>query len=82
MPARAGGSYARTGRRDLANVRANPNVVITAPFGSFDATVAEIADPDFRRRVFTDSQIGWYRSQSELDHLVAAAPMIGVDFRP
>ena len=67
------------GRRDwLANVRANPNVVITAPFGSFEGTVTEIDDLDFRHRVFSDPQIGWYRTQSELDRLVATAPMIEV----
>ena len=69
------------GRRDwLANVRANPNVVISAPFGSFDGTATEIDDAEFRHRVFTDPQIGWYRTQSELDRLVDTAPMIQVHF--
>jgi len=67
------------GRRDwLANVRANPEVVISAPIGAFPATVTEIDDEDFRRRVFMDPQIGWYRTQAELDRLVATAPMIEV----
>jgi deazaflavin-dependent oxidoreductase (nitroreductase family) len=69
------------GRRDwLANVRSNPNVVIAAAFGSFGGTVTEIDDPEFRRRVFTDPQIGWYRTQADLDHLVVAAPMVEVAF--
>jgi deazaflavin-dependent oxidoreductase (nitroreductase family) len=67
------------GARDwLANVRANPEVVISAPNGTFSATVAEIDDDDFKRRVFTDPQIGWYRTQAELEHLIATAPMIEV----
>ena len=67
------------GRRDwLANVRANPNVVITAPFGSYDGFATEIHDQEFRRRVFTDPHIGWYRTQAELDRLVSIAPMIEV----
>ena len=69
------------GRRDwLANVRSNPQVVISAPNGDFDARVEEIDDHEFRRRVFTDPQIGWYRTQAELDRLVATAPMIEVSF--
>ena len=69
------------GRRDwLANVRANPNVVVSSQLGSFDATAIEIPDTDFRRRVFSDPQIGWYRTQAELEHLVSTAPMIEVRF--
>jgi hypothetical protein len=37
-----------------------------------------VTDASFRRRVFTDPGIGWYRSQAELDELVAAAPMIEI----
>jgi hypothetical protein len=67
------------GRRDwLANVRQNPRVAISAPNGEFSATAEEIDDLSFKRRVFTDPQIDWYRSQAELDHLVATAPMIEV----
>ena len=69
------------GRRDwLANVRSNPNVVIAAPFGSYEGIVTEINDPEFRHRVFTDPQIGWYRTQADLDQLVSAAPMVEVRF--
>lgn len=68
------------GRRDwLANVRANPSVMISAGNGAFAGTATEIDDRDFRRRVFTDPHIGWYRTQAELDHLVATAPMIEID---
>lgn len=69
------------GRRDwLANVRADPRVTISAADGAFPGTAIEIDDEHFRRRVFTDPQIGWYRTQAELDHLVATAPMIEVSF--
>ena len=68
------------GSRDwLANVRADPRVVISAPFGSFDGTASEIHDAAFRRRVFTDPRADWYRTQAELDRLVASAPMIEVE---
>lgn len=69
------------GRRDwLANVRANPNVVITVGDGSHGGSAKEIEDPDFRTRVFTDPRIGWYRSQTDLDRLVETAPMIEIMF--
>ncbi len=67
------------GKRDwYANVLANPDIVIHAPIGDFPGRVEIVTDAEFRRRVFTDPQIGWYRSQSELDYLVRAAPMIEV----
>lgn len=67
------------GRRDwLANVRANPSVTVSAGNRSFPGTAIEIDDPDFKRRVFTDPQIGWYRTQAELEHLTAASPMIEI----
>lgn len=69
------------GRRDwLANIRANPDVVISTSAGDFLGVTSEIGDESFRRRVFTDPEISWYRSQAELDHLVATSPMIEVHF--
>ena len=69
------------GRRDwLANIRENPEVVISTSFGEFPATVAEVHDKDFRRRVFEAPEIGWYASQADLQRLVDTAPMIEVDF--
>ena len=41
-----------------------------------DATAAVVTDAEFRRRFFTASEPAWYRSQAELDRLVAEAPMI------
>ena len=67
------------GRRDwLANVRANPSVKISAGDGVFHGTATEIDDADFKRRVFGDPQIGWYRNQAQLNHLVETAPMIEI----
>lgn len=69
------------GRRDwLANVRSNPAIVISSPIGEFPATAIEIDDSEFRRRVFTDPEINWYRTQAELDHLIETSPMIEVRF--
>ena len=48
------------GRRDwLANVRANPEISITTPVGSFPAIAREVHDRAFKRRVFEDPAIGW-----------------------
>ena len=67
------------GKRDwFANIKADPAVTIHSPIGDHPGTAAVIDDPEFRRRVFTDPGIGWYRTQAELDHLVAAAPMIEI----
>lgn len=67
------------GKRDwYANILANPQVTIHAPFGDFSGKAAIIEDAEFRRRVFTDPAIGWYRSQSELERLVETAPMIEI----
>ena len=68
------------GKRDwYANVLTNPRVTIHAPFGDFSGKASIIQDAEFRRRVFTDPTIGWYRSQSELERLIELAPMIEVD---
>lgn len=67
------------GKRDwLANVMANPAVIIHAPFGEFSGVATVVEDAGFRRRVFTDPRISWYRSQTELERLVAEAPMIEI----
>lgn len=67
------------GRRDwLANVLHDPRVIVHAGDDEIEALVEEIRDPVFRRRVFTHGDTGWYTTQSELDHLVAAAPMVEI----
>jgi deazaflavin-dependent oxidoreductase (nitroreductase family) len=69
------------GRRDwLANVRARPEVIIHAAGQDIPARVRLIHDREFRRRVFADPAVCWHRTQSELDRLVAHAPMVEVLF--
>ena len=71
------------GRRDwLANVRANPSIIIHALGWDLTARAVEIGNADFRRRLFSGSETRWYRTQTELDRLVMHAPMIEVIFDP
>lgn len=67
------------GRRDwLANVLADPQVIIHVDDDDIPARVVPIVDPDFRRRVLTHPDTSWYRSQAELERMVATAPMVEV----
>jgi deazaflavin-dependent oxidoreductase (nitroreductase family) len=67
------------GRRDwLANVRANPEVIVHAAGHDLPGTAVEVTDPDFRRRVCGARLTRWYSSQAEMDSLVGSAPMIEV----
>jgi len=67
------------GRRDwLANVAADPAVIVHTPLGDHQGTASIVDDLEFRRRVFTDPAIGWYSTQAELETLVATAPMIEI----
>lgn len=69
------------GKRDwLANVTARPEVVIHAGGMDLSAQVRLIYDQEIRRNVFTHRDVSWYRTQAELDRLVADAPMIEVLF--
>jgi deazaflavin-dependent oxidoreductase (nitroreductase family) len=69
------------GRRDwLANVKADPRIVVHVDGSDLDATASIVDDMTLRRTVFTRQQTSWYSSQAELDHLVATAPMIEVHF--
>ena len=69
------------GRRDwLANVRSDPRVVIGVRGMEIRATVDEVRDSEFRRRVFAQRETRWYSTQAELDRLVEDAPMIEVLF--
>jgi len=69
------------GRRDwLANIRANPDVVLTVGTETVPATAVEVGDVGFKTRVFTDPMVGWYVTQTDLESLVANAPMIEVQF--
>ena len=67
------------GRRDwLANVRANPAVIVHTRDGEFAGTAREIVDPAYRRRFFESGETHWYSTQSSLDELVADAPMVEI----
>ena len=69
------------GRRDwLANVKADPRIVVHVDDSDLDATASIVDDLTLRRSVFTRPQTSWYSSQAELDHLVAIAPMVEVHF--
>lgn len=67
------------GRRDwMANVLTDPTIVVHTPDGDFTGTAAVVEDAEFRRRFFTHADVNWYRTQSDLERLVATAPMIEV----
>lgn len=67
------------GPRDwYANVLADPRVTVHVGGLDLPATATPVADPGFRRRVFTDARTSWYSTQAELERLVAEAPMVEV----
>jgi deazaflavin-dependent oxidoreductase (nitroreductase family) len=69
------------GRRDwLANVRANPSVVIHAAGRDLPAKAIEVTDIEEKRKVFTRPDTSWYQTQAELERLVETAPMVEIDF--
>jgi len=71
------------GRRDwLANIRANPNVIIHIDGQDLAATAREVFDTGFRRRVFTRPETSWYKTQAQLDLLVETAPMVEIHLNP
>ena len=68
------------GRRDwLANVMANPAVLVHVDGTDIEATARVVEEADLRRTVFTQPSTRWYATQAELDRLVATAPMIELD---
>lgn len=69
------------GPRDwLANVMAKPEMIVHVGGRDLHARAALVTDPGFRRRVFTSRDTSWYKTQAELDRLVATSPMIEVVF--
>lgn len=64
----------------LANVLANPEVLVHVAGQDLAARVHPVTDVDFRRRVFTNPDTAWYTTQAELERLVATAPMVEVIF--
>lgn len=70
------------GRRDwLANVIANPTVVVHVDGVDIEGTARVVEDAELRRMVFTQPSTRWYSTQVELDRLVATAPMIELQLR-
>lgn len=69
------------GKRDwYANVLSDPRVVVHTQRGDFAAEATVITDSAFRSSVFQHPNVGWYKTQSDLDALVATAPMIEISF--
>jgi deazaflavin-dependent oxidoreductase (nitroreductase family) len=72
------------GRRDwLANVMADPKLVVhlkRSAHVDLDARAELVTDPASRRRVLEHLTARWYRTQADLDDLVATAPMVEVTF--
>ena len=67
------------GRRDwLANVKADPHVIVHVDGLDIEASASVVADAGFRREVFTQPNTRWYTTQTQLDRLVATAPMIEI----
>ncbi len=67
------------GRRDwLANVKANPNIVIHVDGRDIETTARVIEDRQQRLEVFNQPETRWYSSQAQLDQLIDEAPMIEV----
>jgi len=70
------------GRRDwFANVAADPRVIVHVKHPeAFDVhtEAAVVRHEAFRRRFFAAREPAWYRSQVELERLVAHAPMINM----
>ncbi|MGI9615892.1 MAG: nitroreductase/quinone reductase family protein [Acidimicrobiales bacterium] len=67
------------GPRDwFANLAADPTITVHTPDGDFAGRATVVTDADTRRSVLTDPQLQWYQSRSELDRLVADAPMVRV----
>ena len=69
------------GRRDwMANLRADPRLVVHVNGHDIEATASLVHDAAFRRRVFTQPHTSWYRTQEQLEELVSIAPMVEVHF--
>jgi deazaflavin-dependent oxidoreductase (nitroreductase family) len=71
------------GRRDwLANVRANPSVIVHVDGRDIETTVSLIEDRGRRLEVFNEPNTRWYSTQAQLDRLLDEAPMIEVHLPP
>lgn len=67
------------GRRDwLANVGANPQVIVHVDGLDIEATASIVTERGRRLAVFNQPETRWYSSQSQLERLISDAPMIEV----
>ena len=67
------------GKRDwLANIRSNSDIIVHVGGEDLRGVAIEVDDPDFRQRFFADGETRWYASQSQLEQLVTAAPMVEI----
>lgn len=69
------------GPRDwLANLQADPRLIVHALGQDHPATTRPATDRDFRHRFFGQStaEVAWYRSQTDLNDLIDNAPMVEV----
>jgi hypothetical protein len=70
------------GRRDwLANINADPSVVIHVNGEDIPARAVPVDDREFRQRFFTRPVTSWYSTQSQLEHLIERAPMVEILFQ-
>jgi deazaflavin-dependent oxidoreductase (nitroreductase family) len=72
------------GQRDwLANLLADPTLVVHLKRRAhldIEARAEPVEDPATRRQVFEHLVSHWYRTQTDLDELVATAPMVEISF--
>ncbi len=67
------------GKRDwLANILADPRVIIHVNGLEIEATASLVADEDSRIQVLAHPSTRWYSTQAELDELVRSSPMVEV----
>ena len=72
-----------SGRRDwLANLIADPHLVVHVDGLDLAARATVVAGDQTRRQVFEDPSASWYVSQEPLDVLVMNAPMVEVVLTP
>lgn len=70
------------GRRDwLANVKANPSVIVHVDGRDIEATATPIMDRQSKLEVFSQPDTSWYSTQAQLDRLLDEAPMVEISFR-
>lgn len=69
------------GKRDwLANVKANPSLIVHVDGIDLPARAEITTDKLLRRQFFTRPETRWYSTQIQLDQLIDTAPMIEVVF--